>query len=151
MMMDAKRMGSIVLAEDDPDDQAITLSALGKSDWKAGLTMVANGQELLDLLRKKGAFAGSSSARPALVLLDLNMPRKNGFEALREIRADDKLRDLPVVVLSTSRREEDVERSFNLGCNSFVSKPSSFDEMAALMQELVRYWFETSEIPGEAP
>lgn len=146
--MGSPQPGLIVMADDDLDDQALTRRALGKSHSRNALTLVNNGEDLLDLLRKEGRFVNNPIERPALILLDLNMPLKNGFDALREIRADERLRDLPVVMLSTSRFEEDVAKSFKLGCNSFLMKPDSFEGMAKLMGELTRYWFEVSRIPG---
>lgn len=140
----------IVMADDDSDDRALARQALGKVSKAPNFETVGNGQDLLDLLRCTGTFAGSSYRRPSLILLDLNMPLKNGFETLQEIRSDEALKGLPVVIWSTSRSKEDVEKSFNLGCNSFLSKPGTFNEMANLMGELMKYWFETSEIPGSA-
>ena len=138
--------GDIVIADDDPDDRGLALEALVEGGWTRGVRQVSNGDELLGLLRGQGGF----QERPSLVLLDLNMPRKNGFEALEEIRLDAALRDLPVVIFSTSRAEEDVLRSYRLGCNSFHSKPASVASLKALMADLLRYWFETSELPRVA-
>jgi len=145
-LAETRAIGDIVIADDDPDDRSLALDALAFSGWNRGVRQAANGEELLSLLRGKQG----KPARPALVLLDLNMPRKNGFEALQEIRRDEGLRDLPVVVLSTSRDEEDVLRSFRLGCNAYHSKPDSFAALEGLMAELLRYWFESSEIPHGA-
>ena len=137
----------IVLVEDDPDDQLIAEAAIKRTDWNAHLVVLSNGEDLMELLHKYGRSADGALVRPSLVLLDLNMPRKNGFEVMREIRGDDDLRDLPVVVLSTSSRQEDVEKAFKLGCNSFHSKPSSLAGMTSLMQDMMNYWFKTSRIP----
>jgi CheY-like chemotaxis protein len=135
--------GDIVIADDDPDDRGLALEALVGGGWNRGVRQVSDGDELLSLLRGQRG----SLARPALVLLDLNMPRMDGFEALEAIRGDESLRDLPVVVFSTSRSEEDVLRSYRLGCNAYHSKPSSFAALEALMAGLLRYWFESSELP----
>jgi CheY-like chemotaxis protein len=140
--------GDIVIADDDPDDRGLALEALLGGGWTRGVRQVADGDELLSLLRGQRG----SQARPALVLLDLNMPRMDGFETLEAIRTDDGLRDLPVVVFSTSRAEQDVLRSYRLGCNAFHSKPDSFAALESLMSELLRYWFESSELPhGDGP
>ena len=108
-----------------------------------------DGEELLDYLRRRGKYADpKESPRPGLVLLDLNMPRKDGREALREIKSDPKLRDIPVVVLTTSKAEEDIARSYNLGVNSYITKPVKFSALVEVMKALGKYWFEIVELPG---
>jgi CheY-like chemotaxis protein len=141
--------GRIVIADDDADDQALTLEALTENGWRDPVSQVFDGEQLLALLRKPST---PGQRQPWLVLLDLNMPRKNGFEALRAIREDRALQAVPVVVFSTSTAPDDVALSFRLGCNSYVPKPASIPAMRRLMGELLRYWFETSELPrGHAP
>jgi CheY-like chemotaxis protein len=146
MNFDPQTFGDIVIADDDPDDRGLALEALMGGGWTRGVRQVSNGDDLLSLLRgQRGTLA-----RPALVLLDLNMPLKDGFETLEAIRVDEALRSLPVVVFSTSRTEEDVLRSYRLGCNAYHSKPASFAALKLLMADLLRYWFESSEIPRGA-
>lgn len=140
----------ILLAEDDPDDQAFAREALAESRLANELFVVADGQELMDFLRREGSFAPPVRApRPGLILMDLKMPRKDGLEALAEIRGDPELRSLPVVVLTTSRADEDIARSYELGVNSYIRKPVSFPGLVEAIQALGRYWFEIVELPPE--
>ncbi len=112
------------------------------------VSRVKDGEELMDYLRHHGEYtAEGSSPGPSLILLDLNMPRKDGREALREIKADAMLRHIPVVVLTTSRAEEDVVRSYQCGVNSFITKPVTFQGLVEAMKALGRYWFEVVELP----
>ncbi len=139
---------AILLADDDPDDCLLAQEALAESHLMNDLYVVGDGEELLDFLRHRGKYADPASApRPGLILLDLNMPRKDGREALREIKSDPALRRIPVVVLTTSQAEEDIYRSYDLGVNSFISKPVTFDGLVKVMKHLGRYWFEIVELP----
>jgi CheY-like chemotaxis protein len=139
----------IVLADDDPDDCVLAKEALEESRLANELHVVGDGEELLAYLRHEQAYAEpESSPRPGLILLDLNMPRKDGREALREIKADPSLRSIPVVVLTTSRAEEDIYRTYELGVSSFISKPVTFEGLVDVMRVLGRYWFEIVELPG---
>ncbi len=109
---------------------------------------VEDGEELMDYLHHRGQYTSEdSSPRPNIILLDLNMPRKDGREALKEIKSNEKLRKIPVVVLTTSKAEEDVLRTYNLGVNSFISKPATFDSMVEMMQTLGKYWFDVVQLP----
>ena len=140
---------TLLLADDDPDDRLLARQALEKSRLANDLRCVEDGEELLDYLRRRGKYADpKESPRPGLVLLDLNMPRKDGREALREIKSDPKLRDIPVVVLTTSKAEEDIARSYNLGVNSYITKPVKFSALVEVMRALGKYWFEIVELPG---
>jgi CheY-like chemotaxis protein len=142
---------TILLAEDDPDDRMLVRDAAAEGRLINELRYVEDGEELMDYLHQRGKFAGARAApRPGLILLDLNMPRKDGREALREIKADPFLRQIPVVVLTTSKSEEDVFRSYDLGANSFVTKPVTFQSLVELMKTLGTYWLEMVELPGEA-
>jgi len=139
----------ILLADDDPDDCVLAREALEESRLANELHVVGDGEELLDYLRHAEAYAKpDSSPRPGLILLDLNMPRKDGREALREIKADPGLRSIPVVVLTTSTAEEDIYRTYDLGVSSFISKPVTFEGLVDVMKVLGRYWFEIVELPG---
>jgi CheY-like chemotaxis protein len=147
----APRPITILLADDDPDDRMLAREALEESRLANELHEVADGEELLDYLYCRGAYAGPDQApRPGLILLDLNMPRLDGREALKAIKADPSLRSIPVVVLTTSRAEEDIYRTYNLGVNSFISKPVSFEGLVEVMKALGRYWFEIVELPSSA-
>lgn len=139
---------TIVLADDDPDDRMLATEALAESRLANDLVCVADGEELMDYLLGRGAWAGRSGANPGLVLLDLNMPRKDGREALAEIKSHPDLRRIPVVVLTTSKAEEDIFRTYDLGVNSFVTKPVTFDGLVQVMAELGRYWLEIVELPA---
>ena len=139
---------TILLADDDPDDRMLARDALDESRLANDLHEVTDGEELLEYLRRQGKYADPASApRPGLILLDLNMPRKDGREALREIKADPELRSIPVVVLTTSQAEEDIYRTYDLGVSSFITKPVSFEGLVAVMKALGRYWFEIVELP----
>ncbi len=138
----------ILLAEDDPDDRVLLQDALAEGRLINDLRCVEDGEELLDYLHHRGRFTDESSPRPGLILLDLNMPRKDGREALKEIKADPALRQIPVVVLTTSQAEEDIFRSYDLGANSFVTKPLTFQSLVDTMRTVGRYWLEIVELPA---
>jgi CheY-like chemotaxis protein len=140
---------AILIAEDDPDDRYLAKEALNESRLANQLYFVEDGEDLLDFLRHRGRYAEEAPPRPGIILLDLNMPRKDGREALHEIKADPQLRRIPVVVLTTSKAEEDILRSYDLGVNSFIVKPVTFDGLVTTMQTLKRYWFEIVELPPE--
>lgn len=109
---------------------------------------VRNGEELLDYLYRRGKYADlQTSPRPGLILLDLNMPKKDGREALQEIKADPELRQIPIVILTTSQAEEDIYRTYDLGANSYITKPVTFNSLVEVMQSLGRYWFEIVDLP----
>jgi CheY-like chemotaxis protein len=138
----------ILLAEDDDDDFFLTSQALKENRLLNAVLRVKDGEELMDYLHRKGEFSKTDGfPKPSLILLDLNMPRKDGREALREIKSDPGLRHIPVVVLTTSRAEEDVVRSYKLGVNSFITKPVTFQGLVDAMKALGRYWFEVVELP----
>lgn len=142
---------TILVADDDADDRLMIRDALIENRLANDLRFVEDGEELMQYLRREGKYASvESSPRPGLILLDLNMPRKDGREALREIKSDAALRGIPVVVLTTSKAEEDIYRTYNLGVNSFVTKPVSFDSLVSITRELGRYWFEIVELPSSA-
>ena len=140
---------TILLADDDADDRLLTRDALAESRLANDLRFVEDGEELMQYLRRSGAYADPDvSPRPGLILLDLNMPRKDGREALREIKSDPNLRHIPIVVLTTSKAEEDIYRTYDLGVNSFITKPVTFDGLVNVMRGLGRYWFEIVELPA---
>lgn len=136
----------ILHAEDDPDDHLLVTRVLRKSSFDTVVHHVADGEELMDYLRQRGAW--TEAPRPALVLLDLNMPRKDGREALREIKTDPDLRGIPVVMLTTSSADADVARSYDLGVNAYVVKPASFEGLAEAIERLATFWFSTVRLPS---
>ena len=148
-MTDSTKPITILLADDDPDDRRLTQDAFEESRLANDLRFVEDGQELLDYLRRQGRFQAAGAApRPGLILLDLNMPKLDGREALQAIKADPSLRSIPIVVLTTSKSEEDVFRSYDLGVNSFITKPVSFKSLVEVVRILGRYWFEIVELPA---
>jgi two-component system, response regulator len=140
---------TILLAEDDADDRLLVREALAEGRVVNELRCVEDGEELLDYLHRRGRYTDpEESPRPGLVLLDLNMPRKDGREALREIKGDPDLKRIPVVVMTTSKAEEDIFRSYDLGANSYITKPVTFERLVELMKVLGRYWIEFVELPS---
>jgi CheY-like chemotaxis protein len=149
MKIDGK-MITILLADDDPDDRKLTQDAFAENRLANMLHCVEDGEELMDYLHRRGKYDNlRGEALPGLILLDLNMPRKDGREALREIKADPELRRIPIVVLTTSKAEEDIVRTYDLGVNSYVTKPVTFKSLVELIKVLGRYWFEVVELPPE--
>ncbi len=149
-MRQDSRTFTILLADDDPDDRLMTQEALAESRLLNKLDMVEDGEQLMDYLRRKGKYSDlADTPLPGLVLLDLNMPRKDGREALKETKADPELRRVPIVVLTTSQAEEDIFKTYDLGVNSFITKPVVFESFVELMLHLGRYWFEIVLLPVE--
>jgi CheY-like chemotaxis protein len=145
---------TILLADDDEEDRELAREALEDSRLANEMKFVVDGQDLMDYLRRAGRYEDPDvdAPRPGIILLDLNMPKKDGREALAEIKADELLRRIPVVVLTTSKDEEDVFRTYDLGVNSFITKPVTFAGLVEVMRTWTRYWFELVELPnGEAP
>ncbi len=139
----------ILLAEDDEDDYVLISEALKESKIANTIKWVKDGEELMDYLLRQGAYEDPQrSPKPYLILLDLNMPRKDGREALREIKSHPNLRHIPVVVLTTSSMEEDVITSYDLGVNSYIRKPVNFSDFVEVIRTLGKYWFEIVEIPA---
>ena len=139
----------ILMAEDDADDRLLVQDALTESAWRGDLRFVQNGEDLLDYLFRRGPYAPPAEApRPGLILLDLNLPRKDGREALREIKADSILRRIPVIVMTTSKADTDIAALYDLGANSFISKPAQFDALVNVMKSVRQYWFKTVELPA---
>ena len=138
----------ILMADDDADDRMLTRDALEESRVLNELRFVEDGEELMDYLHRKGKYADAeSSPKPGLILLDLNMPKKDGREALKEIKSDPNLRRIPVVIMTTSKAEEDIYRSYDFGASSFITKPVTFDRLVDLMRALGEYWVEFVELP----
>lgn len=143
-----KQPVTILVADDDADDRLMIKEALEENRLANDLRFVEDGEELMHYLQRKGIYEDpAKSPRPGIILLDLNMPKKDGREALKEIKSDPNLREIPVVVLTTSKAQEDVYRTYNLGVNSFVTKPVTFEALVEIIRVLGRYWFEIVELP----
>lgn len=141
----------ILLADDDADDRQLTKEALSEVAIASDLRCVRDGEELLDYLHTRGVYhpgEGTSAPPPAIILLDLNMPRKDGHEALGDIRADPALRHIPVVVFTTSSSEEDVVTSYDLGASSFITKPVNYNGLVDAMRDFTTYWLGLVQLPG---
>jgi len=142
---------TILIADDDEEDRILTQEALAGARLANDLRFVVDGQDLIDYLRREGSYAnGEQAPAPGIILLDLNMPRLDGREALGVIKADPELRQIPIVVLTTSSAETDVEQAYQLGVNSFITKPVTFAGLVEVMQDFSRYWFEIVELPRHA-
>jgi len=140
----------ILMADDDEDDILLTQKALQKGRLLNTLYSVQDGEELLDYLLRRGNYTDPEKApRPGIILLDLNMPRKDGREALKEIKRHEELRDIPIVVFTTSKAEEDIYRTYALGVSSFITKPVTFETLIEVMQTLEKYWFEIVTLPPD--
>ena len=138
----------ILMADDDEDDRLMAKEALEEARICNEMRFVEDGVELLDYLKRRGQYADpEKSPCPGLILLDLNMPRMDGREALKEIKSDPELRRIPVVVLTTSKEEEDIIRTYDLGVNSFITKPVTFEGLVQVMKTLAEYWLEIVSIP----
>lgn len=138
---------TILLADDDEEDRVMTEEALKESRLANNLRFVTDGEELTDYLFRRGTYADENAPTPGLILLDLNMPKKDGREALAEIKSDPQLRQIPVVVLTTSKAEEDILRTYELGVNSFITKPVTFEGLVDAMAVFTHYWFEIVALP----
>ena len=141
--MERFRPAQILLVEDNPDDLAITMRAFQKSALVSRLIVARDGQEVLDLLCR----AEASGSRPDLVLLDINLPKVNGLDVLATVRATDRVCTVPIVMLTASGRREDIERSYELGANSYIQKPIVFERMTRALDVMRQYWFEVATLP----
>lgn len=147
-MSDNPRPITILVADDDEDDCLLTKTALAECRLANRVDFTEDGEDLMEYLNHRGKYAGlGDESLPGLILLDLNMPKKSGREALQEIREDPRLRHIPIVVLTTSKAEEDILRTYELGVNSFIIKPVTFESLVEIIKALVKYWFEIVELP----
>lgn len=138
----------ILMADDDEDDRLLLKEALDELQFSHIVEFTEDGQDLMNYLKRRDIYADrQNTPLPELILLDLNMPRKDGREALREIRSDSDLRRIPVVVFTTSKAEEDVLRSYDLGANSFIVKPITFEKLVDVIRSIKLYWFEIVRLP----
>ena len=141
----------ILLVEDNPADVEITMEAFRRSHKGNRVFICRDGEEALNFLFRRGPFPKASSApRPDLILLDLNLPKKNGVEVLELVKANASMKDIPVVVLTTSDREEDVSRCYRVGANSYLTKPVQFDDCLKLVEEIQLYWLHISKLPPKS-
>jgi CheY-like chemotaxis protein len=139
---------TILMADDDPDDRQLTKEAFDEAKLVNDLRFVEDGVELLDYLHRRGKFADpATSPRPGLILLDLNMPRKDGREALSELKQDARFRAIRVIILTTSKAEEDILRTYNLSAASYITKPVTFESLVDVVKTLGKYWLEIVELP----
>jgi CheY-like chemotaxis protein len=140
----------ILYAEDDPEDRMLLEDAWEENRLANELHFVEDGEELMDYLHRRGKYAKlAGELLPGLILLDLNMPKKDGREALTEIKADPNLRRIPIVVMTTSKEEEDVLRTYDMGVSGFVIKPVTFESLCEMIKGLSKYWFEIVELPPQ--
>jgi len=150
----ARRSITILMADDDEDDRDLTRDVLEKAACVEEMEFVSDGQELVDYLRGDGPYAAEQSrtdrSLPSIILLDLNMPRKDGREALAEIKGDEELRHIPVVVLTTSSDEVDVRRAYDLGANSYITKPVTGSKLEVMLDRLAEYWSQIVTLPHPA-
>ena len=147
-MNDGSKTLTVLVADDDDDDRSLIRKAWGKGGLSNDLSFVEDGEELTQYLNHLGRYSNPASApRPAVILLDLNMPRKDGREALREIKADPKLRQIPIVVLTTSQGDEDIRGSYELGASSFITKPVTFGTLVDVLKVVSQYWTEVVHLP----
>ena len=151
-MSEVKRVKTItiLMADDDPDDRMLTKEALVENKLANDLHFVVDGEDLMDYLHQRGKYNKDNAPLPGLILLDLNMPKKDGREALSEIKADPKLRRIPIIVLTTSKAEEDIIRSYDLGISSFITKPVTFEDLVEVAKAIGTYWFGIVVLPNDA-
>ena len=138
----------ILLVEDNPADVEITMEAFRRSHKGNRVSVCRDGEEAIEFLFQKGRFARAGSApRPDLILMYLNLPRKSGAEVIEQMKANEHLREIPVVVLTTSDRDEDIQRCYKLGANNYLIKPVQFDDCVKLITDIQQYWLELSKLP----
>ncbi|GAB1723663.1 MAG: response regulator [Nitrospira sp. CR1.1] len=148
-MHDKNRTVTILMADDDADDRMMTKDAFDTCRLLNDLRFVADGEELMDYLKRRGPYSDpAASPRPGLLLLDLNMPKKDGREALREIKADPLLKHLRVIILTTSKAEEDILRTYDLSATSYITKPVTFEQLVTVIKAIGQYWLEIVELPA---
>ncbi len=138
------------MADDDPDDRLMAMEALEESHLNNELHLVEDGEELFNYLKRKGKYKDLKKyPKPGIILLDLNMPKKDGRQTLKELKEDEELRKIPVIILTTSKAEEDILRTYDLGANSFITKPVTFEGLVEVIKKLGEYWFEIVKLPDK--
>ena len=141
---------TIHMADDDEDDRLMAEEAMQEARLLNDVHFVKDGVELMEYLCYQGEYNTENAPRPDLILLDLNMPRKDGREALKEIKADPELRRIPIVVLTTSKADEDIYKTYDLGVNSYITKPVTFEGLVEVMKSLTSYWFNIVRLPSQS-
>jgi len=147
-LADKNQKTSILIADDDADDRMLIEQAFQETNLQAKIYFVEDGEELVSFLHQQKPF--ETVPRPSLIILDLNMPRKNGIQALKEIKADEQLRQIPVVVLTTSTAEEDILRTYDLGVSSYISKPFDYGTLLDITNTIKKYWLDTVSLPDDS-
>ncbi|MFN8309158.1 MAG: response regulator [Chitinophagales bacterium] len=142
-----KRLRRLLLVEDNPGDIRLTREAIKESGVEIDMQVVSDGELVMDYLMKKGNFI--DAVRPELIMLDLNLPKKNGLEILKEIKANDKLRRIPVIAVTTSEADHDVHRAYDLGANAYILKPVDFDDFTRVLQQLENFWFKVVKLAND--
>ncbi len=142
-----KQVFTVLMADDDDDDVMLIEKAFKECELPHKLIRVADGEELTDYLSASGVYTGQTPKKPSMILLDLNMPKKDGREALAEIKTHAELRSIPIVIFTTSKADEDIIRSYQLGVNSFITKPVAYKQLIEVVKSLSAYWFDTVELP----
>lgn len=150
-MKTRKSFPFILMADDDPDDYILTKAALKECGSWTDIDWVADGQELLDYLSRRGKFVDADPSPPTLILLDLNMPVKNGKETLSALKADPKLKQIPVIIYTNSKEKDDILDGYQLGANTYISKPTDFQSLVETMGALAKYWLGTALLPLPDP
>jgi two-component system response regulator len=146
--MKHKIIPTILIADDDADDRMMIKEALEENSFSHDMRFVEDGEELLDYLHQRGKYLTEKVVRPNLIILDLNMPKVDGREALSQIKSNVNLKRIPVIVLTTSRAEEDIIRTYDLGVNSFICKPVRYNDLVIVAREIGNYWFSTVALPN---
>jgi CheY-like chemotaxis protein len=144
------KLKRILLAEDNPKDVELSMSALEEHNLANEVVAVRNGAEALDYLYRRGNFASRPEGNPAVVLLDLKMPKVDGMEVLRQIKSDERLKVIPVVILTSSREEQDLVKSYKLGVNAYVVKPIDFQQLIDAVKQLGLFWAVLNELPVQS-
>jgi CheY-like chemotaxis protein len=147
-MLQEHELPTVVIVDDNPADRMLTVTALHRARLKNPTLEFGNGQELMDFLLHQGKHVGEPNHKPLVILLDINMPVKNGLEALKEIKSNPDLRNIPVVILTTSSADKDIVQSYEFGVNSFITKPLSFPDFLEVMHKVGQYWLELVSVPN---
>lgn len=137
----------VLVVDDDPDDRQMVKDALDKCDIRHDIFFLENGEELVDYLSRNGDYNESNAPYPSLVLLDIKMPKMDGVEALQKIKSLPTIKSTPIIMLSTSRNPDDIAQAYDVGANSFISKPVNFNELVTTMNTLAQYWFQSTQLP----
>ena len=139
---------TILIADDDEEDRMLIMDAIEESEIPSQVYFVKDGEEAMDYLHQRGKYGqGVNAPRPGIILLDLNMPRKDGRETLQEIKSDPNLKQIPVIILTTSKLETDINTSYDLGANTYITKPANFDSLVEIIKTIGSYWFSCVELP----